>query len=278
MDAHQGIHLPSPISEAELYKILPETPSLPPHSTEVGPTDCTALFIHTHLARRVTPVLDSLATVSAAGTPHDLILRFDASLDQFQDALPPYLRLFPMTDTQWDSAHPYLPPHRVRLHSILLAYRTGVHRTHLPTYLNPATPAGIRQVIAQLSLSTLRVQRSAKMLDPKVAPRLFNPATVFEAAATLALIMFVDKAVYMAKNPTTGLKALVNTPEYIALRGGMAEAGELLDNVGGCAESVMFARKAVAVLREIMSKVDAPVTQRSVTSLLLIHQQLITTK
>nr|XP_031863118.1 uncharacterized protein CI109_001596 [Kwoniella shandongensis]KAA5530190.1 hypothetical protein CI109_001596 [Kwoniella shandongensis] len=262
MDAHQGIHLPSPMAEAELYKLRPETRDLPPHATEVAPTSCTALFILTHLARRITPILDSFATISAANTPHDLVLRFDASLDAFQDALPPYFRLFPLTETRFDSTHPYLAAHRVRLHSTLLSYRTGVHRTHLTTYLMPTTPAGIRQVLAQVCLSSLRVQRSAKMLDPKVAFRLFNPITVFENAVTLALIMYVDKAMNapLAPPPTIpgqGPPIVPLSPEYMNMRAGIAEALELLDTVAPN-EGAGFARKAVGVVREIMVKVEAP--------------------
>ncbi|OCF45090.1 hypothetical protein I317_01142 [Kwoniella heveanensis CBS 569] len=271
MDAHQGIHLPSPMAEVDLYKLRPDIRELPAHATELAPTACTALFIHTHLARRITPILDSFATISAANTPHDLVLRFDASLDAFQDALPPYFRLFPLTETRFDSTHPYLPAHRVRLHATLLAYRTGVHRTHLINYLRPDAPTGIRQVIAQVCLSSLRVQRSAKMLDSKVAFRLFNPITVFENAATLALIMHVEKALSTPPPPPTayassseqGLSptsltvAPVMTPEYMSMRAGVAEAAELLDNVSA-GEGQTFARSAVAVLREVMVKVDAP--------------------
>ncbi|WVQ94488.1 hypothetical protein IAU59_001567 [Kwoniella sp. CBS 9459] len=271
MDAHQGIHLPSPMAEVDLYKLRPDIRELPAHATELAPTACTALFIHTHLARRITPILDSFATISAANTPHDLVLRFDASLDAFQDALPPYFRLFPLTETRFDSTHPYLPAHRVRLHSTLLAYRTGVHRTHLMNYLRPDTPTGIRQVIAQVCLSSLRVQRSAKMLDSKVAFRLFNPITVFENAATLALIMHVEKALStpppppaafgssneQALSPTRITVAPVMTSEIMSMRAGVAEAAELLDNVSA-GEGQTFARSAVAVLREVMSKVDAP--------------------
>lgn len=251
LDTHQGIHLPSPIAEADLYKILPDAPTLPPHSTEAGPTACTALFIHTHLARRITPILDSFATVGPAGTPHDLVLRFDASLDAFQDALPPYLRLFPLTDTRFDSAHPYLAPHRVRLHSTLLSYRLGVHRAHLATYLSPTSSPGVRAVIAQVCLASLRCQKSAKMLDPKLSPRLFSPASVFESAATLALIMHVERSV---AGPAQ--QAMAMSSEYLAMRAGVADGSELLDSVGA-SESGAFARGAVRILRQVVAKVDA---------------------
>ncbi|KAK8861398.1 hypothetical protein IAR55_002217 [Kwoniella newhampshirensis] len=258
MDAHQGIHLPSPMAEADLYMLRPETRDLPPHATEVAPTSCTALFIHTHLARRITPILDSFATISAANTPHDLVLRFDASLDAFQDALPPYFRLFPLTETRFDTTHLYLAAHRVRLHSTLLAYRAGVHRTHLLTYLMPTSPPGIRQVIMQMCLSSLRVQRSAKMLDAKVAFRLFNPVTVFENAATLAFIMYVGKAIKTAAIVEQRQAAEPLTPEYMGMRAGISEALELLDTVGPN-EGAGFARKAVGVLREIILKVEMPI-------------------
>jgi hypothetical protein len=251
MDTHQGIHLPSPISESDLYKIPPDAPTLPPHSTEAGPTQCTALFIHTHLARRITPILDSFATVGPSGTPHDLVLRFDASLDAFQDALPPYLRLFPLTDTRFDSAHTYLAPHRVRLHSTLLSYRLGVHRAHLAAYFSPSSSPGVRAVIAQVCLASIRVQKSAKMLDSKLSSRLFNPATVFEAAATLALIMHVERWV---AGPTAA-QAIGVSSEYLAMRAGVADGLELLDSVTGT-DGGSFARLAVRVLREVVAKVD----------------------
>lgn len=234
-----------------MYKIPADAPTLPPHSTEAGPTQCTALFIHTHLARRITPILDSFATVGPSGTPHDLVLRFDASLDAFQDALPPYLRLFPLTDTRFDSAHPYLAPHRVRLHSTLLSYRLGVHRAHLAAYFSPSSSPGVRAVIAQVCLASIRVQKSAKMLDSKLSSRLFNPATVFEAAATLALIMHVERWV---AGPTAA-QAIGMSSEYLAMRAGVADGSELLDSVGA-SEVGSFARLAVRVLREVVAKVD----------------------
>ncbi|TXT11064.1 hypothetical protein VHUM_01815 [Vanrija humicola] len=253
LDAHQGIHLPSPISEQELYKIAPDSPTLPPHSTENGPTACTALFIHTHLTRRITPILDSFVTVGPSGTPHDLVLRFDASLDAFQEALPPYLRLFPLTDTRYDSAHSYLAPHRVRLHSTLLSYRLGVHRAHLASYLLPNGSPGVRAVIAQVCLASLRCQKSAKMLDPKLSPRLFSAQAVFEAAATLALIMYVERAVAGPSNQ----QSIAQSSEYLSMRAGVADGTELLDNVSSASDAGSFARVAVRVLREVIAKVDA---------------------
>lgn len=247
LDAHQGIHLPSPISEADLYKLPGDATSLPAQSTESAPTPCTALFIHTHLARRVTPILDSFATVSPNNTPHELVVRFDASLDTFEGMLPPYFRLFPHTDTHWDSSHPYVPAHRVRLHAALLAYRLGVHRAHLPSYLLPVSPPSVRAGLAGVCVSALRVQRSARMLDPKVSPRVFDPMTVFEAAATLGLLLHVEKMLGDS-----------SPAEMMAWRGGVAEASELLDGVGGHGDLPRFARRAVVVLREMMVRVDKP--------------------
>ncbi|WRT65513.1 uncharacterized protein IL334_002457 [Kwoniella shivajii] len=255
MDAHQGIHLPSPMAESDLYKLRPDIRELPGHATEVAPTACTALFIHTHLARRITPILDSFATISAANTPHDLVLRFDASLDAFQDALPPYFRLFPLTETRFDSSHPYLPAHRIRLHATLLAYRLGVHRTHLSTYLMPSTSSAIRQAIAEVCLSSIRVQRSAKLLDSKVSFRLFNPMTLFENASTLALIMYVEKAINTS--PLDGNQNSYYVRESLMWRNGIAEAAELLDNVVA-GEGQTYARKSVGLLRELILRIDTP--------------------
>lgn len=250
-DAHVGVHMPSPIAETDLYKIPPEARVLPPHSTEAGPTACTALFIHTHLARRLTPVLDTFACDGPSHTRHDLVLRFDASLDAFQEALPPYFRLFPLTDTRYDSQETYLPPHRVRLHSTLLGFRLGIHRSHLATYLAPTGTPGVRAVIAQVCLASIRCQKSAKMLDPKLSPRLFNPASVFEAAATLALIMYVEHAV------AGGGPSITLSPEYMAMRAGVADGLELLDSLGVTVEGGGYAQAAVRVLRGVVAKVDA---------------------
>ncbi|WWC60106.1 uncharacterized protein I303_102670 [Kwoniella dejecticola CBS 10117] len=304
MDAHQGIHLPSPMAESELYQLRPDVRELPAHATEVAPTACTALFIHTHLARRITPILDSFATISAVNTPHDLVLRFDASLDAFQDALPPYLKLFPLTETRFDSSHPYLPAHRIRLHSTLLSYRIGVHRTHLLGYLVPQPQlqpqpqpqpssglpsqaqaplhanvdvnAGRRNVLAQVCLSSLRVQRSSKMLDPKLSFRMFNPMVIFENAATLALIMYVEKHVNANANANLGVgvtgqegsKGYMSSNDWISMRGGLAEANELLDNVVP-GEGLTYARKAVGVIRELIAKVDLPLQPLPPTSTLM---------
>ena len=245
LDAHQGIHLPSPISENDLYKIPADAPSLPAQSTETGPTPCTALFIHTHLARRVNQVLDSFCTVSPHSTPPELVSAFDDTLDGFQDALPPYMRMFPYTDTRFDGEHAYLLPHRLRLHHTLLAYRQGVHRAHTARYLRPEAPAGVREALALTSLGALRTQRSLRMLDPKLAPRFFSAQTVFEAATQLALVLYVEKAM-TAKLSVEGL----------TWRGGIAEGIELLDNIVDM--EARFARRAVKVLRELAAKVDGP--------------------
>ncbi len=85
------------------------------------------------------------------------------------------------------------------------------------------------------------------MLDAKIAHRLFSPITVFESASTLALIMHVEKVISTAAAPT---------PEHFAMRAGVAEGIELLDNVLNPPEGT-FARKAMDVLRALMRKMDA---------------------
>jgi hypothetical protein len=252
-DTHVGVHMPSPLADADLYQMPPDSPVLPPHSIEAGPTSCTALYIHTHLTRRLTPVLDAFIMDNAV-TQGDLVSRFEASLDSFQETLPPYLRLFPLTDTRFDSQHSYLPAHRVRLHATLFGYRLGVHRGHLNSYLKPSSgKSPIRAHIAQICLASLRTQKSAKMLDPKLSPRLFNPASVFEAAATLALIMYVERAVASVSNGSS----ITMSTEYLAMRAGVADGLELLDSLGSASEGAVYAHAAVRVLREVTAKVDA---------------------
>ncbi|OWZ64813.1 hypothetical protein AYX15_03515 [Cryptococcus neoformans] len=256
LDAHQGIQLPSPLSEPDLYRVpqdARELPSVPPDSP---PTPCTALLAHTHLARRVTAMLDSFATISASNISPDMVHHYDQILDTFQDSLPPFFKVFPMTDSRYDASFPYLPLQRVRLHTALFSYRCGLHRAQLPAYLWPTTSATARQVVAQISLSSLRVQRSARMLDAKVAFRLFSPVTVFENAATLCLIMHIDKAVSADAGLSPGPS---RSAEFMSMRAGVAEALELLDMTGAGADAVaLFSKKATVVIRGMVSHVDAP--------------------
>lgn len=230
-----------------------ELPSVPPDSP---PTPCTALLVHTHLARRVTAMLDSFATISATNISHDMVHHYDQVLETFQDSLPPFFKVFPMTDSRYDASFPYLPVQRVRLHTALFGYRCGLHRPHLPAYLWPTKPATARQVVAQISLSSLRVQRSARMLDAKVAFRLFSPVTVFENATTLCLIMYLDKAVSADAGLSPGP---LRSAEFMSMRAGVAEALELLDMTGAGADAVaMFSKKATVVIRGMVSHIDAP--------------------
>jgi hypothetical protein len=83
------------------------------------------------------------------------------------------------------------------------------------------------------------------MLDPKLAPRLFSAQTVFEAAAQLALVLYVEKAL------TSKLSV-----EGLTWRGGIAEGIELLDNIVDMEAG--YARRAVRVLRDLVAKVDGP--------------------
>lgn len=194
IDAHQGIHLPSPMTEADLYRLPADVKSLPAVETDNGPTANTALFIHVHLARRLTALLDSFCTIGPNNTPSDMLLRLDQSLEGFYNMLPPYLRPFPQTDTSFDSANPYLVPHRLRLHVTLLSIRLSLYRAHLSQYLRSTSSRAVRATIAQICQGALRTQRSAKMLDSKIAPRLFSKVIVFEATMTLALIMYAENA------------------------------------------------------------------------------------
>lgn len=93
------------------------------------------------------------------------------------------------------------------------------------------------------------------MLDAKVAPRLFDPACVFEAAATLGLVMHVDKTMASVTHLSE---------EWLTMRAAAAEAIELLDGVAQWADVSGVARKATIVLREMMLRVDA-VVDRYVT-------------
>lgn len=96
--------------------------------------------------------------------------------------------------------------------------------------------------MAGICLSSLRTQRSAKMLDPKLASRIFDPTVVFESAMVLGMILFVENAMGNGGSAETTL-----------WRDGLAGGVELLDNASSSGE---VARKGVGVLREICKKVD----------------------
>lgn len=94
------------------------------------------------------------------------------------------------------------------------------------------------------------------MLDAKVAFRLFSPVTVFENAATLCLIMYIDKAVSADAGLSPGPP---RSAEFMGMRAGVAEALELLDMTGAGVDAVaLFSKKATVVIRGMVSHVDAP--------------------
>ncbi|ODO09431.1 hypothetical protein I350_03031 [Cryptococcus amylolentus CBS 6273] len=258
VDVHLGINYPTALTDAELFA-APSTVLALPTSTDGAPTENTAFLLQVQLVRRLTSILDAFATIGPPHVEHERILSYDATLDGYQESLPPAFRVFPVTDTRWDAGMPFLPVQRVRLHAMLFGFRTGVHRTHLGRYLQPQAPIGVRQVISSICLSSLRVQRSAKMLDPTVGLRLFSPQTVFENSAVLCLILYVDKMlmadVALASGGGTGLR----TVDFMSMRSGVADALELLDmTVSGPSGSVNIAKKGAQVVRAMINVIDAP--------------------
>ena len=241
------------MGDTDLYKVPADAEALPPHHTEAGPTPCTALFVHCHLVRRTTPILDSFVALGSAKTPLDLVVRFDTSLDHFEDALPAYFRFFPHTDTRWDPLHPYLPAHRLRLHNTLLSYRQTAHRTHMHDHVSPLASLAIRTNTASICLCAIRVQRSSKLVDAKISGRLFNPQMVFESGVCLCFLMQTDKILGVAE------ERMAPTPDWMIWREAVGEAIELLDGWSISAPLDPMARPAERVLRELLTKVDKPV-------------------
>ncbi|TYJ57700.1 hypothetical protein B9479_001554 [Cryptococcus floricola] len=258
VDVHLGINYPTAITDAELFA-APLTLLALPTSTDGAPTENTAFLLQVQLVRRLTSILDAFATIGPPHVEHERILSYDATLDGYQESLPPAFRVFPVTDTRWDAGMPFLPVQRVRLHAMLFAFRTGVHRTHLGRYLQPQAPLGVRQVISSICLSALRVQRSAKMLDPIVGPRLFSPQTVFENSAVLCLILYVDKMLMADVALASGGGTGPRTVDFMSMRSGVADALELLDmTVSGASGSVSTAKKGAQVVRAMINVIDAP--------------------
>ncbi|WVQ73736.1 hypothetical protein IAR50_003316 [Cryptococcus sp. DSM 104548] len=260
VDVHLGINYPTALSDAELFAAPASLLALPT-STDGVPTENTAFLLQVQLVRRLTSILDAFATIGPPHVEHERILSYDATLDGYQESLPPAFRVFPATNTNWDALMPFLPVQRVRLHAMLFAFRTGIHRTHLAKYLQPQAPIGVRQVISSICMSSLRVQRSAKMLDPTIGLRLFSPPTVFENAAVLGMIMYVDKMlmadVALAAGATTG--PAQRTVEYMGMRSAVADALELLDmTVSGPAGGVSVAKKGAQVVRAMLGVIDGP--------------------
>lgn len=211
--------MPSPMSDEELCALETTVDKLPIHRTEQGPTPCTALFVNAHLARKLVPLLDVLATLGpGSDSAQDHLTRLKHSLGQFQDALPTYLRFHPNTDTRWDASHPYLPLHRLRLHHQILTYQVDVIRTVFDKRLfaafslgpvemetghdvtasraRPPTYTSYCKVLdeaARFCRTTVKVQRSSKLVDPNMVGRLFSPHMLFSVGVCACMLLMIEK-------------------------------------------------------------------------------------
>jgi hypothetical protein len=257
------------MSETDLYCLPANIRQLPDHSTDDHPTSCTHLFIVAHLARLLTKLLDSFAINTPAGTSNDLVTQYDASLMQFEEALPSYFKFSPFTDTSRDSMEPFLPSHRVHIHSSIMSVRLSLHRPRLSQYLSPTESSTVRQYVVGLCLGMIRIQRNARMLESRLSFRLFDVERVFESTVILGLIIRVEKLLGMERNVTiaagtTSTSRSTSTPppgfssEVIGnARSGLAEGIELLEGVQGWIDQSYLAGKALHVLRRMVAKNDS---------------------
>jgi len=244
IDAHLGIHLPSPMSDTDLLQVPADKLSLPPHDTSTGPTPRTALFVLVHLMRRLTPLLDALCTIGTAQLPRETIMSFDTEISAISGALPSYFKLFPMTNTRYDAIHSYVVPHRVRIHSAIIRFRILLYRAQLALHLDPSSLVDVRDTVASIHSTSLRIQRAAKMLDPKLSPRLFSTRIVFESTVTLGLVLWVESC----QKPH-----FEATPEGTKMKIDVVDGLELLEGAG----SVAGAAQASRVVRNLLSRLDA---------------------
>lgn len=257
LDQHTTLNMPSCISEEDLFKIAPgSSRSLRQASSNEQPTASTHLYILSLLSKLSTKLFDSYAINTADGTDPDLIERYDASLNDFEDALPPFFRTYPHTNLNYDYAQPYLNTHRLHIHSAIFGLRLSVHRPQLTHYLDPTTPVVARQRLSRLCNVTLRVSRQARMQEVKVAFRLLEVERVFEACMLAGLVYRVEQGIAAAKADDPGLTgvSMMESEDKMRLRMDLAEGIEVLESVLSWPDANYAASKSLRVLRLLEKK------------------------
>lgn len=239
-ELHQGVFQPSPIADHDLAKVTLDQTKLPTHDSEANPSPNMALFIHSHLARQLTIVTEAMVHHGHLTLPSDIKQRFLMTLDELEAALPSYFLSHPQTNTRHDSVIPHIVAHRVRLHLTLLSCRFKVTIGALALTLKDDAA---RRHAAQGFMAAVYTNRSAKLLDPKLSDRLFDPPMVFQAAVMLALYAHVDHA-------EANLCAQYRTAVRLAI--------ELLNSLHAATIS-LYAQAAVRILQSLLDRAEKAV-------------------
>lgn len=177
------------------------------------------------------------------------------------------MRLYPSTDHKFDSLHPYLASHRIKLHTTLLSLRQGVHRSQIIDYLRGDTEGKTsRSKIVDVCLTAIRNQRSVKMLDIKVSNRLFDPMVVFESCVIILLCSYVEEKLKSIKSEVnedqekkeeSRIRTLNNDEEVMMRwKEGIANGKELLAGIGVGSLGGEVASKGLQILSQLGAKVE----------------------
>ncbi len=265
-DNHTAVNLPSTIADHELIAIASDsTALLPLHNPEDFPTPSVHLYTASAFARFLTKLLDSFAVTTAAKTDPELMDRYETSMAAFEEALPSYFRPYPYTDHAFDEER-FLAPHRLHLQAWLGAVRMQICRFKLIACLDPDSPPVNRRRLVQTCQQVLRTNRSARMLDPKRAFRVFSVERVFEAAVCLGLVHFVERQIHAAAQAGESNGSLSSRSQHLSTasalsedqlagtRLAMAEGIELLEGVSPWPDSKFGAKRSLKILRALQAK------------------------
>lgn len=260
-DHHTSAHLPSAISDPDLYQHATSglSASLPLHDYKHSPSPVVHLVVMAHITKAMTPLLDTLAVYSSTDLSPEAVDRYDAALQACEDDLPSYYYLSPATNTGFDQQEPYLMFHRLDILSHIYGLRMSLYRAKLNAYLSIKTPHAVRSKLARLCHRTLRIQRSARILETKFAFRLFSVEKVFEAAFVLGFIARAELAYSAAERSQSQRSgnAYASEESIEDMQQGLTDAIELLEGVTAWPEIGSFAMKTSKILRKVAKLLSA---------------------
>ncbi|KAJ9092102.1 hypothetical protein QFC21_006968 [Naganishia friedmannii] len=260
-DQHTSTHLPAAASDSELYQLSTgQLLKLPHHDYKRNPVPIVHLVVMTHIAKSMSPLVDTLAVYTAADISSGAVDRYDAAFQACEDDLPSYYQLLPATNTNHDLQDPYIHFHRINIQSFLYGLRFSLYRPKLNVYLSIKTPHSVRSTLSKLCLRALRIQKSARIQESKFAFRLFSVEKVFEAAFCLAFIVRVELAYAAAdKAQPNGAAAypVASEDSMEDMQQALHAAIELLEGVTSWPDAGALAVKACKILRKIAKMLSA---------------------
>jgi hypothetical protein len=253
--------LPAVVSDPELYQLSTGVLStLPHHDHKHTSAPVVHLIVMAHIAKSMSPLMDTLAAYTAADISDEAVDRYDAAFQACEDDLPSYYQISPATKTMENVQDPHSLFHRIDIQSFLYSLRLSLYRPKLNAYLSIKTPHTVRAKLSKLCFRALRIQKSARLQESKHAFRLFSVERVFEAAFCLAFIARVEIAYAAAdKSQPHGAAAypVANAESLEDMQQALHDAIELLDGVTAWPDVGALAVRASKILRKIAKMLSA---------------------